>query len=1351
MHSYTAFVHGGIRRPSGDARADGSLLANKCLQGLKSAGDAQQFPPQLLILLVSPAYLDLEAAGQLVGGIREVFERSEHHNIKLVGTSVAAVFFDHEIHEQGALLVCLASRLLDVRTGVGKDASRDPEAAVGSLLGELQLGDHGKDLNPMSNRMLLTFFPDITWDGSRATSYASDMLHSLLWNSTLCRIPIAGGVSSGYIRYSGIQGLQFCDWNVYTDTLVAAQVDSGVPLGVSLCRGLEPLKNEQGLIRLRVKGLSEDGLFIEKLEDSSGRSWVNNGDYFLLSEDTSERDFILGRSETASNRFRILDKVSVGDTVQVRRPRSEMLLDMAADIVDQANKRVHVGQPLACLSLICSTHFHNIGKTGTDIQQAIESIESKYHTCVGGFVDGEAGVDPTGRSQFGNWSMVGIGFGDEMRDRTPLHRGFQALAAYSPRLTEETKLGEAIRESLNLIFETGFPGAMISFPLRDQNQEYIVGMDAVGERFRRIVGKTRRPLDGKDALAKVIKSRQARFIPDTREDPDCDPVEKEVLVSQYVIPLRGPGDQIIAALQIDLGKTDDLSSLQQGVLDSLGAAVGSGLNRILNWEVVEVARELDRALKASLSAETLKEGLQSFIKDASRAFGASMGHVRIADVEKRRLVLVAGVGDYYEAAKVCRTEIDFDDDSPTCEAYSTGKITIVNDARHNRTHYELLKNCRGSDLEAPLAKVASYANTAFRGQGPDSIGTINLVSDKAWFFTWQHQHSLKALGERVGFLVEHLEQKEKKAEASRRLDFLLNASPQLNRVQNFDDMFSALREAIERFRTAANAQIASLYLWDERLNQFILRAQSGWQQPAWVNAARYRQGEGWIGKLKADPLYDHNLTNDEEHYVQQMFGDKFGEGTRISAIGLPLRVREESLGVLALYRGEDCLTADGFTKIGFPELRDSADSIAALLSILISRQETSFSERMQEHFKKISKIFLQDNKGLGVLEKALCKTITEMFGAAGADFYFYGAGNGGHPTFRSYTRCGFRRNTRTRALEDELVTEVRRSGRHRFIRREITDAERADPTLAATEGQVMRLCTPVFAGQTVAGVLNIRWDEKQRNNQWAFAQHSDAQLRVLGTVIGSAHNRYRLAAGQRMERRSKEVKQRGVQAMNALQLQSAHHFKNLLTILSSAPDLIRAANSDQERAELADELNQSLEKGHTYIVRLMELAKKGADLNPGHYELKPLLQQMVSKSKEAKGARNMAEMIVGADDVKVYVDYECIAQAITNIVDNAIDSVIRCGGASTLKINVLEDRKGEQVEIVFENRGGMTAQMIEAAKRGQWERRNGRKCSGIYIASHLVHAQGGIFDIESDGKTWTRVHVTLPLGQLEED
>ena len=78
---------------------------------------------------------------------------------------------------------------------------------------------------------------------------------------------------------------------------------------------------------------------------------------------------------------------------------------------------------------------------------------------------------------------------------------------------------------------------------------------------------------------------------------------------------------------------------------------------------------------------------------------------------------------------------------------------------------------------------------------------------------------------------------------------MLDVGPQLARTADFRDSRAILKEATARFCRAVNAEVASLYLWDNELKKYILRAQEGWIDPDWVNAARYDKGEGWTGTM----------------------------------------------------------------------------------------------------------------------------------------------------------------------------------------------------------------------------------------------------------------------------------------------------------------------------------------------------------------------------------------------------------------------------------------------------------------------------------------------------------------------
>src|SRR2546430_17208385 len=109
MSNYIAFVHAGIDKPGNRALEDGNTLASQCLEKLQELDNPEQFPPKLLFLLISAQYLgngeqlDEVRARQLIAGVRQSFFEAGHRDIPLIGSSVAAVFYDREIYHDGAL------------------------------------------------------------------------------------------------------------------------------------------------------------------------------------------------------------------------------------------------------------------------------------------------------------------------------------------------------------------------------------------------------------------------------------------------------------------------------------------------------------------------------------------------------------------------------------------------------------------------------------------------------------------------------------------------------------------------------------------------------------------------------------------------------------------------------------------------------------------------------------------------------------------------------------------------------------------------------------------------------------------------------------------------------------------------------------------------------------------------------------------------------------------------------------------------------------------------------------------------------------------------------------------------
>ncbi len=242
MFNYLAFVCGGVGAPSQREGDDGAEMAEKCLRRLEETGAPEQFPPRLLILLTSPAYDDAGSIKRMISGIRHAVSdhkiracadvEAQSAEVPLIGCSVEAVFFDRRIHERGALLVCLASRLIEAEAHASADVHNDHEAAVDGLLRELGLSildANSPPRIPLTVRMLLSFLPNVSRRDEKA-SYLTPELHRLLLQKARMRIQLVGGVSSR-------PGFQFAGAEVYRDRIVVASVFTGSPFSSSLSHG----------------------------------------------------------------------------------------------------------------------------------------------------------------------------------------------------------------------------------------------------------------------------------------------------------------------------------------------------------------------------------------------------------------------------------------------------------------------------------------------------------------------------------------------------------------------------------------------------------------------------------------------------------------------------------------------------------------------------------------------------------------------------------------------------------------------------------------------------------------------------------------------------------------------------------------------------------------------------------------------------------------------------------------------------------------------------------------------------------------------------------------------------------
>lgn len=1388
MSSFFAFVHHGIKAASNNPLNDGETLAQRCVNQLKALDD-EQFPPCLLILLASPAYLDTLKSEQLLHGVLQKFEQSGYPNVELMGCSVAAVFFNRCIHREGALLICLASRLLEAKVSASDDASNDPEKAITSLLHKLNLlTERGDEIHSFANRTLFALFP-----GFSGNKYLAPELHESLRSQLRGRISIFGGVATASDPRSTRPGLLFANRKIYRKPIVvAASVECGTPFGISLSQGLTDTGHSFNVAEVDpqnprlVRRFSEGavGDVMEQLRQLSPLP--------LFDDEAMSRDPAVDMPTLEGETLRLSREVRQGEPLHLLIPEPGKMRQNFMDGIKESLRRAWLLNPIAGLGFRSSGLLRHSKEFGLNLENENAFIErdlSRWHSLdgkpfVGGFVDGEAGVDANGKSVLGNWGNATLVFGDELRFRTPVYRGFEKLADFAGKRVAETHK-DAIDRLTKLVYDIGFPGALLSLCMYDQERGAIIAQSASGSHYKNILNEVPHyPLDGDDVLAIVARENQPLLIIDSRHEKcgSMKAASKEGIISQYIMPFTGISGEVNAVLQIDLGDISYDSQLyptEETVLASLGKIVNSGLNRTFNWEESKIIRKLDQAMSACLPAETISQGLQQYLEYALKAFKLRRGHIRIAQEDKHRLKLVAGIGDYYEETRKDRPQIDFAEVSPTAQAFRDEKLIIINDPENNQAHQDM---CRQLEHEGAsyqrLRDVGSYANVPFKSERGER-GTINLVSSEAWFFMWFHERALKALGERIGFLLETLRRKEREA-------FLFGASPQFAQIQDLNSVGTLLGKEIARFANTVNAEVASLYLWDEDRKRYILRAQHGWNKPEWVNAAYYTKREFWTGTtaIAGRPRHIPDLfkyykryRTSVTRYTKEAFGQELSEDFTVEAIGLQLRIADDRLGVLTFYRSIKPHDESSFLTTDTELLQQGADNFASLISILQAYRREKW--RSQEHVRRqeVYDAIVPSEETKEDFETRVCDQVLKSYRAVKASFYKVET-VGETPQLKH-------RNTFVRDPLTNRITNVDMSAReiglvekaaHVYRRKEkelvtarviLKDEEAFKPERVALAEMVERACIPLVSEKRLVGILDLHWSLDHRRSDSSDYQHGEGFLRMLGEVVGSAYGRTqtkkqaetmraeaesKLYQGQAKLLQSEDRTRYVIQATSAYVLQHHHELRTIVQHMSSLLESLRALRKESAGKEkgLIEELSNKIKAGDATLKRMIEIGRKMAAPAYERLRLKNLILAALEKShgNYADYDVEVGTTVVSESD-SLWVDPSLIEIAFTNLMDNAFKSM-KGRDRRTLNIKAEVIAGEREVTITIADTGiGMTEDKIQLILK-EFYSVDDRISVGVMIARMILGLHGGRLSYDSVEGEGTKTLIALPLDYLEE-
>jgi signal transduction histidine kinase len=180
---------------------------------------------------------------------------------------------------------------------------------------------------------------------------------------------------------------------------------------------------------------------------------------------------------------------------------------------------------------------------------------------------------------------------------------------------------------------------------------------------------------------------------------------------------------------------------------------------------------------------------------------------------------------------------------------------------------------------------------------------------------------------------------------------------------------------------------------------------------------------------------------------------------------------------------------------------------------------------------------------------------------------------------------------------------------------------------------------------------------------------------------------------------------------------------------------------------MLETINEDADRVTRLLTELLDVSRIDAgrvQLHRSAVDVSQVIDRVVS------GARLRSELgvrIISTDEVvptaAVHADPDKLAQVLSNLVDNAISYA----GDSDIRIATAQQGDVVLVTVADEGPGIPVDQhrrIFEKFGRARGQRGSGTGL-GLYITRGLVHAHGGVVEVESDEGAGARFHVRLPV------
>lgn len=213
----------------------------------------------------------------------------------------------------------------------------------------------------------------------------------------------------------------------------------------------------------------------------------------------------------------------------------------------------------------------------------------------------------------------------------------------------------------------------------------------------------------------------------------------------------------------------------------------------------------------------------------------------------------------------------------------------------------------------------------------------------------------------------------------------------------------------------------------------------------------------------------------------------------------------------------------------------------------------------------------------------------------------------------------------------------------------------------------------------------------------------------------------------------------------------SHQLKTPLASLRMCHELTTTGNlTEDERKEFQEQERREIEKLELLLnelVKLSRLENHMVQINPVQQGIRGTISEAVSQIYGKAKGKQIEIQVDSEVDVKVLHDRKWTAEALSNILDNAIKY---SENGTTVKVRVQELQSNLLIEIEDQGMGIPSGELHNIFKRFYRGKEAVRKVKdgvgvGLYLARNIIEHQGGTITVKSRQKSGTIFRVTLPI------